>query len=184
MDPRVRRTHDAVRVATLDVLGQRGYASFTVEAVAETADVAKSTIYRHWPTKLALIADALETLNQQPRPELTADSARERIRQLLEHLATAFCDSVLSACIPALVEAADHHPEVAHFLHTYNTRRRQKLIDTIQRGIDSGELPRHLDAEFTALALIGPIVYRRTMTPDPMVPAQARQLVDTVFGPG
>lgn len=31
----------------------------------------RSTVYRHWAGKLALIADALETLNEQPAPDLT-----------------------------------------------------------------------------------------------------------------
>lgn len=182
MDPRVERTHLAVRRATLDVLGERGYAAFTVEAVAEAADIAKSTIYRHWPTKLALIADSLEMLNVQPRPELTAGSTRGQVRQLLEHLASAFSDSVLSRCIPALIEAAEHHSEVANFLHTYNRRRRQTIIDAIQHGIDSGELRHDLDAELAALALIGPIIYRRTMTSEPLAVARAHELVETVLG--
>lgn len=184
MDPRVKRTRTAVWHATLDVLGDRGYAAFTVEAVADAAGIAKSTIYRHWPTKLNLIADSLETLNRQPGPHLHAGSTRARVRQLAAHLATAFSDSVLSKCIPALIEAAEHHPEIADFLHTYNRRRRQTLVATIQQGIESGELAHDLDAELAALALIGPIVYRRTMTPDPLSPDQARQVVEIVLGPG
>ncbi|HWB72692.1 MAG TPA: TetR/AcrR family transcriptional regulator [Egibacteraceae bacterium] len=183
MDPRIERTRQAVRHATLAVLGQRGYASFTVEAVAEAARVAKSTIYRHWPTKLELIADALETLNEQPSPQVVAGSARDRIEQLLEHLSAAFADSVLSACIPALIEAAEHQPEVAEFLHGYNARRRQSLVDVLQTGIDSGEFPCHLDAGLAALALIGPVIYCRTMTPDPLPVARAGQLATQVLGP-
>lgn len=183
MDPRIERTRHAVRHATLDVLGERGYASFTVEAVAEVARVAKSTIYRHWPTKIDLIADALETLNEQPRPRPAGGTAREQVDELLEHLASAFADSVLSACMPALIEAAEHHPEVAGFLHGYSARRRQTLVDVIRRGIDAGELPSHLDAELAALALAGPVIYCRTMTPDPLPVARARELARLVLGP-
>ncbi len=57
-EPRIERTQQAVRHAALEVLGRRGYAAFTIEAVAEAARVGKTTIYRQWPTKLALIADA------------------------------------------------------------------------------------------------------------------------------
>lgn len=183
MDPRIERTRRAVHDATLEVLGRRGYAAFTVEAVADQAGVAKSTIYRHWPTKLALIADSLDTLNEQPRPDLDATTARDQIGQLIEHLANAFADSTLSSCIPALIEAAEHHSEVAEFLHTYSARRRQKLVDTIQSGIDSGQLPDRLDAELTALALIGPIIYQRTMTAKPLTATQAARIVDIVLGP-
>lgn len=183
MDPRIERTRQAVRQATLEVLGQRGYAAFTVEAAAARARVAKSTIYRHWPTKLGLIADALETLNEQPQPPLGPGGAREQIERLLEHLTAAFADSLLSACIPALVEAAEHHPEVAEFLHGYSARRRRTLVDVIAAGVASGELPGHLDPELAALALAGPIVYRRILTPEPLPPARAGELVTQVLGP-
>ncbi len=182
MDRRIERTHQAVREATLAVLGNRGYATFTMEAVADAAGVSKSTIYRHWPTKLALIADSLETLNQQPRLEVHKGSVRERVRQLLRHLAEVFSDSPLAACIPALIEAAEHHDEVARFLHSYNARRRQTLSDTLQEGIASGELSPNLDPELAALALIGPIIYRRTMTPTPLKAERVSALVNLVLG--
>ncbi len=182
MDPRIERTRKTVHHATLSVLGRVGYAAFTIEGVAREARVAKSTIYRHWPTKLALISDSLEILNQQPRPDIDAATIREQVRHLIGHLAQVFDDSLLSACIPALIEAAEHNPEVAEFLHTYSARRRQNLVDTIQRGIDSGELSQHLDAELTALALSGPIIYNRTMSPEAMTSRQASQLVDMILG--
>lgn len=183
MDPRIAKTQTAVHRATLDLLGMRGYAAFTVEGVAELAGVAKSTIYRHWPTKLALIADSLETLNQQPRPTVSATTARGQVAQLIEHLVAAFADSVLSACIPALIEAAEHHDEVASFLHAYSARRRQTLVDTIQRGVDSGELPAHIDAELAALALSGAVIYRRVLSPTPLTLDDGHRLMDQVLGP-
>ena len=183
MDPRIERTRHAVLTATLDVLGGRGYAAFTIEAVAEAARVAKSTIYRHWPTKLALIADALETLNQQPRAEPAPGTARQTVERLVEHLASAFESSVLSSCIPALIEAAEHHHEVATFLHGYSASRRHTLVEAIRSGVDSGELPSHVDPELAALALSGAVVYCRTMTPTPLAGRRARRLTHQVLGP-
>jgi TetR/AcrR family transcriptional regulator, regulator of autoinduction and epiphytic fitness len=183
VDPRIERTRHAVLAATLDVLGTRGYSAFTIEAVAEAARVAKSTIYRHWPTKLAVIADALETLNEQPRTDPAPGTARQSIERLVEHLASAFTDSVLSSCIPALIEAAEHHPEVAAFLHGYSATRRRTLVEAIRAGVDSGELPAHLDPELAALALSGAVVYCRTMTPAPLAVRRARRLTRQVLGP-
>jgi AcrR family transcriptional regulator len=183
MDPRVVRTLHAVRVATLVVLGRVGYAAFTVEAVAAEAGVSKSTIYRHWPTKLALITDALEALNEQPRPAPEAPSARAEIERLIEHLADVFAGSVLSDCIPALIGAAEHHPEIATFLHGYSDRRRRRLEEAIRRGVEGGELPAHVDARLAALALSGAIIYRRTMTARPLSRRDAARLVEVVLGP-
>lgn len=183
MDPRIQRTRDAVLPATLAVLAERGFANFTMEGVAEAAGVAKSTVYRYWPTKLALLRDALEGLNRQPDVELEAGSARERIERLLGHLAAALGDSLLSGCMPALVEAAERHPEVAEFLHQYSDRRRSALTALIHKGVQAGELPAHLDPELASLALSGPIFYRRLMTATPMRAADIPRLVRQVLGP-
>jgi AcrR family transcriptional regulator len=183
MDPRIRRTRGTVLTAALQVLANRGFAEFSMEAVAEASQVAKSTIYRHWPSKLALLRDALEELNQQPRAELGAGSARERVERLLGHLASTLAGSVLSACIPALIEAAERHPEVAGFLHSYSERRRAALTGVIQGGIEAGEFPAHLDPALASLALSGPIFYRRLMTASPFPPGDVPSLVRQVLGP-
>src|SRR6516165_7351137 len=68
VDPRAARSRLAVLRAAVDELGASGYGAFSIESVAARAGVAKSTIYRHWPDKLAVIADALETFHQQIVP--------------------------------------------------------------------------------------------------------------------
>ena len=183
MDRRIERTQIAVREAALHVLGSHGYGAFTMEAVADTAGVAKSTLYRHWPTKLVLIADALETLNTQPRPQSSEGDIRRRVGDLMRHLADTFSGSQFAACIPALVEAAERHPEVAAFLHAYSARRRQTLVDTLSKGIEDGELPADFDVQMASLALSGAIFYRRAMTPAPMRPDETPGLVDLILGP-
>lgn len=169
--------------AALSVLADRGFADFSMEAVAAASGVAKSTMYRHWPTKLALLRDALEGLNRQPPAESGLGPARARVELLLEHLASALSDSVLSACIPALIEAAERHPEVASFLHEYSDRRRSALTAVIREGIERGEFPAHLDPEMAALALSGPVFYRRLMTSAPLPAAEIPRLVRQVLGP-
>lgn len=81
----------------------------------------------------------------QPSAEPKAGPARAQIERLLDHLAIALSDSLLSACIPALIEAAERHPEVAGFLHRYSGRRRSTLTAVIREGIGRGEFPAHLD---------------------------------------
>ena len=152
----------------------------------------KSTIYRHWPgsarapAKLALIADAFQSLNVQPAPPEAGGAPRERIARLLRHLAegAGALDSPFAACVPALIDAAERDPDVRRFHHAYNAQRRQRLIDAIAAGIAAGDVPARLDPELAALALIGPIFYRRLMTGEPFAPARVADLIDTVLGPG
>ena len=57
-------TREALRVAALELLADRDFASVTVEEICERADVAPSTFFRHFPTKedvvLADLADRVE----------------------------------------------------------------------------------------------------------------------------
>ena len=89
-------------------------------------------------------------------------------------------DSVIGACIPTLVEAAAHHSEVAKFLYEYSNRRRSALTDVFRQGIQDGELPAHLDPELEALALSGPVFYRRLMTASPLAADDIPRLVRQV----
>jgi AcrR family transcriptional regulator len=184
LDPRIARSQQRVRAAALDELAAAGYGSFSIESVARRSGVAKSTIYRHWSGKLALIADALETLNVQPGigPADSSGDVREDVVRLITHLAEAFADSTISSCTPALIEAAEHHADVRVFHHGYAARRRGALVALLKRGRSSGQLAADLDPELAAIALAGAVIYRRVMTGEPFPPSEAERLVDTVLG--
>jgi AcrR family transcriptional regulator len=67
------QTRDAIRRAALQLIDDRGYASTTVEQIADAAEVSPSTFFRYFPSKeQVLMADALDNvtvaaLEQQPR---------------------------------------------------------------------------------------------------------------------
>ena len=146
--------------------------------------MARSTIDRHWPDKIALIADAFDTLNQQPQPHdaPAGESPRQRIHHLLHHLAEVFQDSIFSECTPSLIDGAERHSEVRRFHHEYSDRRRQALVDAISDASAAGEVSRRVDPEIAAVAMAGAIVYRRVMTGERFDPDRVADLVDTVLG--
>jgi AcrR family transcriptional regulator len=168
----------------LEELAEAGYGAFSIESVAERCGVARSTIYRHWPSRLALIADALETLNEQPPPvdPPNGEPARARINRLVHHLADVFKGSTIADCIPALIEGAERDREVRDFHHGYSARRRQALVDAIARGVAEGDIDAATDPELAAIALAGAIIYRRVMTGEPFDPARTDDLVHTILG--
>lgn len=49
----------AILRATYDLLAETGYQGLRVDAVAARAQASKATLYRHWPTKAGLVADAV-----------------------------------------------------------------------------------------------------------------------------
>jgi TetR/AcrR family transcriptional regulator, regulator of autoinduction and epiphytic fitness len=167
--------------AAVEELAAVGYGRVTIESIATRAGVGKSTIYRHWPDKLALIADAFETFHEQTVPELGHLPALDAIALLLSHVAHVVVDSTFSRCIPALIEGAERDARVREFHHRYSSERRQAIIDLIVRGIEDGEIRSQIDPELATVTLLGAIFYRRLMTSQPFRPVDAGQLVDLVL---
>jgi TetR/AcrR family transcriptional regulator, regulator of autoinduction and epiphytic fitness len=172
----------AILRAAVEELAQVGYGRVRMESVAARAGVAKSTLYRHWPDKLALIADAFETFHEQMVPDLGDLPTREAVALLIGHVAEIVVDSTFSRCIPALVEGAERDPRVREFHHRYSAERRQALIDLIARGVERGELAADVDPELATVTLLGALFYRRLMTGTPFDPSDAGQLVRLVLG--
>jgi AcrR family transcriptional regulator len=167
--------------AAVEELGEVGYGGVTIESIAARAGVGKSTVYRHWPDKLALIADAFETFHEQMVPDLGDLTVRDSVALLLRHVAEVVVDSTFSRCIPALIEGAERDPRVREFHHRYSAERRQALIDLIARGVADGELGADVDPELATTALLGAVFYRRLMTGRALDPGEADGLVDLVL---
>src|SRR6202049_2281234 len=56
--PRSEEARMAILRSTFKLLGENGFSDLTIEDVAAHASVGKATVYRWWPNKAALIADA------------------------------------------------------------------------------------------------------------------------------
>jgi AcrR family transcriptional regulator len=179
-DPRIERSRRVILEAVLEELGAVGYGSLTIEGVAARAGVGKSTIYRHWPGKLALVEDAFRTLKAQA---LIPDSGslRDRMVAFLEELATLVEESTYSACMPALIDAAERDPQVRAFHCEFSAERRAVLVDVLRDAVTRGELPADTEPELLADALVGPIVLRRLMSYEPFDPKLVPALVDQVL---
>lgn len=181
LDPRVERSRMVILRAAVEELADVGFGRVTIESIAARAGVGKSTIYRHWPDRLALIADAFETFHEQMVPDLGHLPARDAIALLLRHVAEVVTDSTFSRCIPALIEGAERDVRVREFHHRYSAERRQAIIDLVARGIEDGEISGETDPELATTTLLGAIFYRRLMTNQPFRPDEAGQLVGLVL---
>ena len=175
IDARVERSHRVVRDAAMAELAEVGWGAFTIESVAARAHVARSTVYRHWPDKLALVVDAVEHQSTQPPPEETPPG-RPRVVALVRHLAEAMTDTKRSAILPALIDAAERDPSLRRLHRAFNDRRRQALTAALA---DAGAA----NAELLAIALAGAVVYSRVMGGTPLDPDRSEELVTAVLGP-
>lgn len=183
VDPRVERSRHVILEAALAELGEVGYGAFTIESVAARAGVGKSTIYRHWPDKLGLIADAFQTLHRERGPDLASGTARARIERVVRHVAEVVAGSTFSACIPALIDAAERDRDLRRFHHRFQREARRPLTALIAEGVTLGEFRADLVPELATVSLLGAIFYRRLMAGEPLDPDRAPELVAAVLGP-
>ena len=182
VDPRITRSRQVILQAVLDELSEVGYGALTIESAARRAGVGKATIYRHWPDKIALIADAFKLLQRQRDPDLVTGPPREKLERILRHVADVVSDSPFSSCLPALIEGAERDRAVRRFHHQFQAEARKPTIALISSGIATGDFPPRIDPEIAVFALLGAIFFCRLMTNAPFPEERVRDLIDTVFG--
>lgn len=119
---RPRRRSERARLAILDatneLLHDGGLDNLSIEAVAARAGVGKQTIYRWWPNRAPLVADAL-LHRDDLEPLLPADTG-DVVRDL-SRWAGGLAESLGSprgaATLRMLTAAATEHPEISRRLH-------------------------------------------------------------------
>jgi AcrR family transcriptional regulator len=180
IDPRVARTRTTVLGAAIDLLAERGYSGFSVESVVERTGIAKTTLYRHWPTRDDLLAAAIARLDGSgPLPD--GGSVRQDLQDLLARRVQAARTPQWERCMPALVEAAAHRPELAAIIARLTSQALAQVETLLQRGIERGELRHDLDPQLAASALIGPIVFRRLLLQEPPTLQRVSAVIDLLM---
>jgi TetR/AcrR family transcriptional regulator of autoinduction and epiphytic fitness len=179
-DPRVERSRRVILEAVLQELGDVGFGAMTIEGVALRAGVGKSTIYRHWPGKLELVEDAFRTL-KAPIVVPEEGTLRDRVADVLRQVAGLVEESTYSACMPALIEAAERDARVRAFHKRFSSERRAGLVGLLLEAVESGELPPSADAEVLADALVGVILLRHLMLGQTVKPDEAAGIVNQVL---
>ena len=137
---------DAIREAAYAELTEVGYSQFSVEAVAARARTGKASIYRRWPTKQALVLDALcaglPTVQQcglasgLNKDMTTADALRQVARAI-----TRVLNSPAGAAMRAVKCEAATDPELAREIdERFQAPRRAALLELLARGVQRGEV--------------------------------------------
>ena len=178
--PRVEGLDQALLDVTLELAGEVGLNGLSMDDLAQRAGVSKATIYRRWPSKERLV---LEALNQAMRPFDLIDtgSLRGDLDDYLTELARRMATGKASDVLPDMIAASVRDPNLRDSLDEYIRHRRQPLQTILGRGLERGELAGDADVEVLIDALIGPFVYRRLLSHDPLDAAFVDRLLRTVL---
>lgn len=178
LDPRVQRSRKAVLAATSAVLSERGVGGVSVEEVSRRCGVAKTTIYRHWPSRAALLLDACSTLTR-PAPTPDSGSLRGDLRLLVDQLAEQLHSARWPAVLPSILDAAERDPDLAKLHHQLHTGLVAPFTEVAHRAQTRGELPAGDDRTTHLVAeVLGPLFYRRWFSREPLDPAFLNTVLD------
>ena len=165
---RAARVRTAVLDATSELLMEVGYDRVSVEEVAARAGVHKTTVYRRWPTKPELVAEAVrvQAAEDVPIPD-TGDLLTDL--QLLAREVVANIGSQGGARRSrSIVAASASSDELAATMHLLWAHRLRSSASIVERAVERGELPDTVVPNLIVEAVVGPIWLRLLLTGEPI----------------
>jgi AcrR family transcriptional regulator len=155
--PRSEKARTAILEAAFELLAERGFPGFAIEAVAIRAGVAKTTIYRWWPSKADLAIDAFLSATDEELRLAETGSAERDFRAHIADLAVLLRGQRGRAFAGMLAgSAAD--PALAYALaNQVLAPRRSWGLERILRARDAGELRPGVDPAAALSVLYGPL---------------------------
>jgi AcrR family transcriptional regulator len=159
--PRQTRVRNDVLSAAREILQHDGYAGLTMERVAADSGVAKTTLYRRWPTKAALcMALYLDVAGRELRDPNTGDVALD-----LKHIADTVVNlqkkTVAGPAFIGLIAEAQLSPETrTAFLAEFADRRREITRKVLRRAIERRQLRANTDIDLVIDVIGGATTFR------------------------
>jgi AcrR family transcriptional regulator len=166
-DARVRRSRDRVLSTALHLLGESGVGGFSVDEVARRSGVAKTTIYRHWPSREALVLEAASRISAE-REVPDTGSLEGDVLAFLTDLGQLLGSARWSTVVPSIVDVAERDAEFAQVHGRIQRGHAVALRAILERAEDRGELAATADHAAIVSALIGPLYYRRWFSREPI----------------
>lgn len=175
------RIHQAILVATAELLDEGGFPAATMDAIAARSGASKATLYKHWPSRTAVAAEAFGTMMAEalPLPDTgsTATDLTEQVVRVSAFYASArgqVFAQLLAACVEDTTGAA-------YFREYFLSGRRAAITELWRRGVDRGEADAGTAIDDVIDILFGPLIFRRMTGHYALTEEHARQLAATAL---
>jgi AcrR family transcriptional regulator len=181
--PRDEGREQAILEAAIELLAEVGYEAMTIEAVAVRARSSKATIYRRWPGKAQLVAEAMRRRTEPALDDLPDTGSLRGDLLGLVQLMFAGINGADGGLICGLAVAVRSDPEFGRLLsaHTHDNKMRS-VAEIVSRAVARGEIPPGTD--FNIMLEVAPgVALFHQMSGQPLDTAFAEHLVDRILIP-
>jgi AcrR family transcriptional regulator len=166
--PRSEESRKAILDATRRLMLHTPLRDLSIEAIARKAGVGKTTIYRWWPNKVAVVIEAFSDQLDLHAPHLTevsmttTDALMAQVDKMIRHLRGR--NGRIIADIMA--EAQADEGVMALLQAFYMDTRKQSLQHLVYQGQRNGEFGAVIAPDIAADLIMGPVFFRMLTTRD------------------
>jgi AcrR family transcriptional regulator len=160
IDVMAPRRQQQIVDTTLAMLAEKGYEQLTIEGVAQRSGVNKTTVYRWWPSKAALVADALIEARALEFAVPDTGSLEGDLTELATSIAALLTTPPSADIAVAALAASAGHPELAASVRGFFADRLTREQPIFDRAVARGELAKDADL-MTIVDLIAGAIWLR-----------------------
>jgi len=186
--PRDSAVDERVLDVAWDLLLTGGYAGLNVDELAERAAVAKTTLYRRWPTKdhlaIAVVTRMIPFALVPDTGDICHDLTEFAVgmaESLHQYRTTGGSDGMSPGLAGELVAAAGRHPDIGDLIRALHARRHAMALARLQRASEREGLRTDIDHGLLIDQISGPMYYRALITGAAVDRSYAERLVRAVL---
>ncbi len=178
--PRDEEARTRILQSALEVLEELGYANASTDAIAERAGASKSTIYRWWPNKAAVLLEALREAVAIELPFPDTGDLREDIRLQLRNFVK-LLNAPRGRSLKAFITAAQNDPDVSEAFRSIWVRPRRDNAKSRLERYRGQTMRTDIDLELVMDVIYGPIYYRLLIAHANLCETYTDALADFVY---
>lgn len=154
-----RGTHERIRDTAVELLITEGVTGFTIDELCRRSRVAKTTIYRHWPSVHDLLVDTVASqIEHLPTPDTGA--LRSDLGVLFGQVMSMPEIIGKRRMMLGVMQAATDDQDLRHALNKLTRERSLPVRNGLHHARKRGELVDGIAIDHAVDLIEGPIVYR------------------------
>lgn len=166
--PRSEKSRRSILKAVNALLLRMSVQDLSIEAIAKKAKVGKTTIYRWWPNKTALVMDALVNQPGMNSPLPNAATNTEAVEMLVDKLVKLLSSPNGQIIAQLFSEAQADEKSLEVFEQNFLAPLTDAIQYSIEAGKETGEFRRDIDTDVAVDMVCGPVFFRLMAHPKDM----------------
>ena len=162
-NPRTTRVRQIVVDSAAGLLIREGASAVTAVRIAEDTGVARTTIYRHWPTAPALLLDAIDKVVRPHTPTRITDDLEADLMAALGNLQMRMTKNPFRLVFTALLDHANRDQVLVAAQRRFANGILRPIQDIIAAAVQRGDLPSTVQVETASAQLAGPLFLQHLM---------------------